>query len=163
MEKFIGEFIVAYSFKNVEENFSCTFVGVYGPSVDSARCHFWDGLVGLYSWWDVLQCFHRDFNVMCFPFERFDEGRLHPAMQDFFKFIFNLNLVDLPLMGGIHTRSNSHSWFKLDCFLISSEWESHFLDICGLPLHLCSNHFLIVFDCDGIQRGIGTLSLRTCD
>lgn len=82
-------------------------------------------------------------------------------MQNFYELIFDLSLVDLPLMGETFTWSNSHLWSRLDHFLISFEWEAHFLDVCQKRLpRLCADHFPIMLDCGGIQKGRQYLSLR---
>lgn len=44
-------------------------------------------------------CIGGDFNVTCFPSERSGESRLCPAMGDFSDFIFDMELLDLPLEG----------------------------------------------------------------
>ena len=31
--------------------------------------------------------------------------------------------MDLPLSGGVSTWSNNLSWSRLDCFLVTPEWE----------------------------------------
>lgn len=37
IEEFLGEFTVAYTFRNVDDQFSWAFVGVYGPTADCDR------------------------------------------------------------------------------------------------------------------------------
>jgi hypothetical protein len=47
-------------------------------------------------------------------------------MQNFSKFIFELGLVDLPLLEGQFTWSNNQdppSKSRIDCFLVSTDWE----------------------------------------
>ncbi|KAF5471988.1 hypothetical protein F2P56_008744, partial [Juglans regia] len=61
----------------------------------------WDELAGVYSWWDLPWCIGGDFNVTRFPSESFGNRRLRPAMSDFSECIFELNLVDLPMVGGL--------------------------------------------------------------
>lgn len=39
----MGEVTVACSFKNVKDEFSWAFVGVYGPSSNCERRYLWDG------------------------------------------------------------------------------------------------------------------------
>jgi hypothetical protein len=41
-----------------------------------------------------------DFNVTHFPSERLGEARFCPALMEFFDFIFDKGLMDLPLVGG---------------------------------------------------------------
>jgi hypothetical protein len=45
-----GEFPIACSFRNVEDQFTWAFAGVYGPNFDCDRRFLWDELLGLLSW-----------------------------------------------------------------------------------------------------------------
>ncbi|KAG6664244.1 hypothetical protein CIPAW_02G079200 [Carya illinoinensis] len=107
IEEFIGQFMVACSFKSVEDNFLWAFAGIYGPNLDSTRRLLWEELAGVHSWWDLPWCIDGDFNVTRFPSERSRENSLRPAMLEFSKCIFYLSLVDIPLMGGTFTWSNN--------------------------------------------------------
>ncbi len=49
----MGEYLVACSFRNIEDNLTWAFVGVYGPNLDSHCRSFRDGLTGLLSLWDL--------------------------------------------------------------------------------------------------------------
>jgi hypothetical protein len=95
-EMYVGEYVVACSFKNTVDDFSWAFAGVYGPNIVSNRRSLWEELAGLISWWDVPWCLGRDFNVTRFPFERSGEARFCLAMMDFSDFISELGLMDLP-------------------------------------------------------------------
>ena len=63
--------------------------------------------------------------------------------------------MDLPLVGGSFTWSNNREtpfWSGIDRFLISPKWEAKFSGLSQKRLHrLCSNHFLILLDCGGIE------------
>ncbi|KAG6637440.1 hypothetical protein CIPAW_11G178800, partial [Carya illinoinensis] len=113
MEEFIGDYTVACSFEMVEDNFLWTFAGTYGPNVDNSRHLLWEELAGVHSWWNLPMCIGGDFNIIRFPSERSGDSRLRPAMTEFSDFIFDLNMVDLPLMGGRFTWSNSQMWSRL--------------------------------------------------
>lgn len=124
------------------------------PNMDHDRCLLWNELVDLHSLWDVPWCISENFNVMRLSCEHSNHARLCPPMQNFFEFIFDLSLVDLPLMNGTFTCSSSNQWSRLDRFHVSSAWESHFSNVCQKCLpRLCLDHFPIVLDCGGIQRG----------
>ncbi|XP_042980834.1 uncharacterized protein LOC122310767 [Carya illinoinensis] len=74
-------------------------------------------------------------------------------MEEFSECIFDLNLVDLPLARGTATWSNK-SWSRLDCFLISPEWESHFLDVWQKRMpRIGSDHWPIMLDCGDLCNG----------
>lgn len=86
-----------------------------------------------------------------FPFEHFGDYWMHPAMLKFSELIFDLSLVEFPLLGKTFMRSNSHMWFRLDKFLVSLECESPYPDVCQKRLpRLSLDHFLILLKCGGI-------------
>jgi hypothetical protein len=49
IDECVGEFTLVVSFRNVEDHFSCTFAGVYGPNSYSDKRFLWDELAGLLS------------------------------------------------------------------------------------------------------------------
>jgi len=53
IDVFVGEFVLACSFRSVVDDFSWAFVGVYGPNIDALRSSLWDELSGLSSWWEL--------------------------------------------------------------------------------------------------------------
>jgi exonuclease III len=102
IEVCVGEYVVACSFRNIEDkNLTWGFAGVYGPNLDSHQRSLWDELAGLLSWWDLHWCIGGDFNVIHFPCERLGVTHLSPAMMEFFDFISEQGLMDLPLVGGV--------------------------------------------------------------
>ncbi|KAG6669591.1 hypothetical protein CIPAW_01G254900 [Carya illinoinensis] len=140
-------------FRSVIDGFMWAFAGVYGPNADSDRRLLWDELAGLHSWWDLPWCIGGDFNVTRFSSESFGNRRMCPTISDFSECIFELNLVDLPLEGGIYTWVNNQTWSRLDRFLISPEWEIHYPEVCQKRLpRLCSDHWPIMLDGGVIQR-----------
>jgi hypothetical protein len=70
IDVFVGEFVLACSFKSVEDDFSWAFARVYGPNMDTLRSSLWDELAGLSTWWVLHWCIGGDFNVIRFPAER---------------------------------------------------------------------------------------------
>jgi len=148
---------VACSFRSVADNFAWAFAGVYGPNLDSLRSSLWDELAGLSSWWELPWCIGGDFNVTRFPAERSRDVRLNAAMMEFSNFIFEQDLMDLPLTGGPFTWSNNQefsSWSRLDRFLVSPDWEVKFPSSLQKRLpRLCSDHFPILLDCGGVHWG----------
>ncbi|KAG2724023.1 hypothetical protein I3760_02G199300 [Carya illinoinensis] len=63
----VGNYMVAISFKNVEDGYQWSFTGVYGPNSNTERRGLWDELAGLCSLCSFPWCIGGDFNVTCFP------------------------------------------------------------------------------------------------
>jgi exonuclease III len=49
----VGEYVAAYTFKNVMDGFEWAFARAYGPNEDIDRRLLWDELVGLMTWWNL--------------------------------------------------------------------------------------------------------------
>lgn len=64
MEEYIKEYIVACSFRIVEDNFIWAFANIYGRNLDSERRLLWDELAGVHSSWDLRWFVGGDFNVI---------------------------------------------------------------------------------------------------
>jgi hypothetical protein len=123
---YMGEFTLAVTFRNVDNHFTWAFAGVYGPNFDKKAAL---GGVGWYQLVELALVYWGDFNVARFPIDRSGDARLCPTMMEFFDFIFDLDLMDLPLVGGTYTWSNnweSPSWSRIDRFLVSLAWEAQF-------------------------------------
>ena len=78
--------------------------------MDRDRRRLWEELAGVYSRWDVPWCMGGDFNITRFHSERSGHFWNSAAMEEFFEFIFELDLMDLPLVGGEYTWSNNRVW-----------------------------------------------------
>lgn len=101
---------------------------VCGPNSDHVRRFLWE-LAGLVNWWNLPWCIGGDFNEILFLNERYSEANFNPSMSEFSYFIFEQNLVHLPLAGGRFTLSNNQdtlSWSRIDRLLISSDWKVQF-------------------------------------
>jgi hypothetical protein len=57
-------------------------------------------------WWIMSWCIGGDFNITQFPIERSDETCFCPTMVEFSNFIFDQDLMDIPLVGGPFMWSN---------------------------------------------------------
>ena len=163
IEVYMGEFVAAASFRSADDDFVWAFAGVYGPNSNVDRKFLWEELTGLISWWDLPWCIGGDFNVTRFPSERSRNVRQSSAMSDFSDFISSHGLMDFPLAGGTFTWSNNGSWSRLNRFIVSPQWEVKFPNLLQKRLNrLCSNHFLILLDCGGIQGRKVRSNLRIC-
>ena len=157
VEEAVGRFSVSCKFKNVVDHFFWAFTGVYGPNSDRDRSFLWEELSGLRSWWDVPWCAGGDFNVVRFPSERSGSSNFTSAMHRFSAFISEQSLIDLPLVGGRFTWSNTRevaSRSRLDRFLVSADWEEKFPSVCQCCLsRLLSDHFPILLEGGNLHGG----------
>ena len=92
-----------------------------------------------------------------FPSEHSGSTSFTSAMHRFSAFISEQNLVNLPLVGGNFTWSNSKevaSRSRLDRFLLSADWEEKFPSICQRRLsRLLLNHFPILLKGGNLHKG----------
>jgi hypothetical protein len=68
-----------------------------------------------------------DLNIIRLPRERLSDSRFSTAMVEFYHFIFEHGLMDIPLVGGNFTWSNNRdttSWFKIGKFVFSLDWDA---------------------------------------
>jgi hypothetical protein len=124
IDVFVGEFVLVYSFRSVEEDFSWAFAGVYDPNIDAFRSSLWDELASFSSWWVLPWCIEGDFIVIRFLAERSSDVCLNTAMMEFSDFIFEQGLMDLPFAGESFMCSNNQknpTWSLLDRFLVSPD------------------------------------------
>uniref|UniRef100_A0A2N9IRA3 Reverse transcriptase domain-containing protein n=1 Tax=Fagus sylvatica TaxID=28930 RepID=A0A2N9IRA3_FAGSY len=126
-----GKFSVSCLWKGLVDGFDWACFGVYGPHTDGERLELWNELSS-----------RRGYSGFC------------PAMVAFSDWIENLQLVDLPLVGGRYTWSNSStppSMSRLDRALISSDWEEHFPDVqLKLLSRPVSDHYPIMVETGGV-------------
>ena len=83
--------------------------------------------------------------------------RMSSAMRRFSKVVDELNLRDLLLQGGPFTWSgdlNGRSMSRLDNFLVTEDWESHFRGVVQYTLSRpVSDHFPVMLNGGGLRRG----------
>lgn len=93
----VGEFTLAVTFRNIEDQFTWVFAGVYGPNFDRDRKILRDELASMLSWWNLWWCIGGDFNVTRFRSVKSGEACLCPTMVEFTDFY--QGMMDLPLFG----------------------------------------------------------------
>ncbi|RVW67644.1 hypothetical protein CK203_063068 [Vitis vinifera] len=140
-----------------EDGFIWTFTGVYGPTLRRKRESFWEELGAIKGLWNGPWCVARDFNAILRPEESSRGGSLNSIMRRFAEVIEELELKDLPMVGGPFTwtgGTDNQSFSRLDRFLVNEEWDSHFGDARQFLLpRPVSDHFPILMDGGGLRRG----------
>jgi hypothetical protein len=63
IDVYVGEFVVAWSFRSVVDEFSWSFARVYGLNNDIIRKSLWEELANLISWWELPLRIGGGFNV----------------------------------------------------------------------------------------------------
>ncbi|KAJ9671525.1 hypothetical protein PVL29_025297 [Vitis rotundifolia] len=153
----VGQFSISCRLKNVEDGLVWIFTGVYGPFARKDRETLWEELGAIRGIWDDPWCLGGDFNVTLSQWERSRQGHLNGAMRRFAQVANDLDLLDLPLQGGLFSWSggrNNQSWARLDRFLVSQSWLDLFKGVvqCRLP-RPTSDHFPILLKGGGLSRG----------
>ena len=154
VEEAVGHFSVSCKFKNVGDQFEWAFTGVYGPNLNK-RCRLmWEELTGLISWWDLSWCVGGDFNIIRFPSEWLGAASFSWALYGFSNFIALHGLMDIPMVGGLYTWSNSSSAFRLDWFIFSPLLADHFTQFSQSRMsRVLSDHFPILLEGGSQRRG----------
>lgn len=152
-----GAFSVSCCLKNCEDNFVWMFTRVYGPGLTDEGGNFWNELSDIRSLWNDPWCVGGDFNAVKFPEKRRNCQRISTSMSHFSEIIEDLEVIDLPLIGGSFTWCgglNNRLASRLDHFLVSEDWENQFSGLLQsiLPKPV-SNHGPILLDCGGIKKG----------
>ena len=92
-----------------------------------------------------------------FPSKSLGCKEISDAMQKGSEFIAREALMDLPLrVALLHgaTPRIVQPWSRLDRFLISSDWEEHFLDVSQSCFpRMGSDHVSILLDGGGLRKG----------
>jgi hypothetical protein len=79
----LGNFVVACSFRNVDDGLMWAFAGVYDPNRDNHRRPLWEELAGLMCLWDMPWCIGGHFNITLYQSERLGVAKMRSAMTAF--------------------------------------------------------------------------------
>ena len=77
-------------------------------------------------------------------------------MRRFAQVVDELELIDLPLQGGLLTWSggrNNQAWAKLDRFLVTQSWLDHFNEVVQSRLPRPTSDHFSIFLIGGLRRG----------
>ena len=157
LEMEMGQFTISCRIRNAEDGKTWIFTGVYGPFSKDDRDTFWGELGAIRGIWDDPWCVGGDFNVTLNLGERSNQGRLTGAMRRFAQVTDELELLDIPVHGGVASWSggrNNQAWARLDRFLVTQDWLDCFSGVlqCRLPRPV-SDHFPILLKGGGVRKG----------
>ena len=65
-----GNLIISCRFRNLNDNFVCVFMRIYGPTKNNIRELLWDELGAIRGLWEDPWCLGGDFNIIKFLGER---------------------------------------------------------------------------------------------
>ena len=133
------------------------FIGVYGSFSREDREAFWEEQGAIRGIWNDPWCIGGDFNVILSKRENSSQGRISSAMKRFAQVVDELELLDLPLQGGVFSQSggrNDQSQARLDRYLVTQNWLDKFCGVVQsrLPRPI-SDHFPILLKSGGLRRG----------
>ena len=74
---------------------------MYGPFSKEEMEILWEELEAIRGIWDGPWCLKGDFNVTLYQKEMSNQGRLTGSMRRFAQVVDELELLDLPLQGGV--------------------------------------------------------------
>ena len=77
------------------------FTGVYGSFSREDMKAFWEELGAIRGIWNDPWCIGGDFNVILSQREKSNQRRISGAMRRFAQVVDELELLDLPLQGGV--------------------------------------------------------------
>ncbi|EOY12746.1 Uncharacterized protein TCM_031281 [Theobroma cacao] len=105
-------------------NFPCSFLNIYAPNCSVERASLWVKILELKSQITGSLCVYGDFNIIKTVDEKTRDNLDLTGMAQFSDFINDMNLIDIPLSGGLFTWTDNReapTKCRLDRFLISSE------------------------------------------
>lgn len=132
----------------LQPNFHCTIANVYGPCGVADRRSLRETLCNLRSHFTSPWCLGGDLNEVRNSEERQGCSNRDRGMRDLNKFIDDMELMDLQLLGRSFTWSNSQDeekWSKIDRFILHLEWLDVFnLKQWGLAFELVGSLFSLM-------------------
>ena len=130
------------------------FTGVYGPHRDDEKLAFLDELREVRSYCHGPWMLAGDFNMIYCSEDKNNENVNRALMGRFRRFVNELELKEIPLLGRRYTWSNerdSPTLVKLDRVLCTNDWEDIYMD-CVLQTHATemSDHCPLIL---GLREG----------
>ncbi|GJY36840.1 cytochrome P450 [Tanacetum coccineum] len=104
----------------------CLMIIIYAPQDMNAKCALWNRLVDLIRNFQDMCIVLGDFNMVRYATERIDSTFCKKVAEFFNSFIYNAELIDLPMGGRKFTRMNKFATklSKLDHVLVSRQFTS---------------------------------------
>ncbi|WMV44670.1 hypothetical protein MTR67_038055 [Solanum verrucosum] len=147
----VGAYNITCKFTGKAQDLGWHLSGVYAPNSRQEREEVWGELGAVRGLFNGPWVVAGDFNVVRFPSEKKNCNRFNKEMEEFSEFIEDMELQDLPLVGGKFTWRKGDGYdiaARLDRFLISEEWEVAFRKIKQSILpRVTSDHNPLLLEC----------------
>ncbi|XP_026416920.1 uncharacterized protein LOC113312385 [Papaver somniferum] len=139
-----GGMLTIWDSSKLVNNVKWVVCNLYSPCDYNERTVFWEDLEEVRHWWGGPICFAGDWNAVRCDAER-NRGEADSRNSNFLNnFIYNHELVDLPLVGGSFTWSDMHTdplLCRLDRFLLSVDLDNMFNEAIQIALtRVISDH-----------------------
>ncbi|XP_016178468.1 uncharacterized protein LOC107620885 [Arachis ipaensis] len=143
-------------------NFLCAFCLVYGAHAREEKQGVWEELSYVAGLCSVPFYFLGDFNEILQVEDRKGVTSLPASSDDFKSWVYDMQLMDLPLTDRKYTWFRGRSCSRIDRVLVNVEWAEKFPDIRikGGPRGLSDHYPLIV---EGTRLGGGPRPFRSLD
>ncbi|CAN0875281.1 LINE-1 retrotransposable element ORF2 protein [Linum grandiflorum] len=151
----VGLFSTGVILEGVDSSFLCGIINVYGPNERNDRISFIAEIAScLYNFGSIPFCILGDFNLVRSELDYIGRARTYSDFSPLNDFIFDHELIDLPLIGANFTWSNlrvSPSLSRIDRALVNSLFEQAFQECRLVALsRVCSDHRAIILKCDDL-------------
>ncbi|KAI8555491.1 hypothetical protein RHMOL_Rhmol05G0176900 [Rhododendron molle] len=143
----VGMFSVSCLFKNVADGFRWVFIRLYSPVINRLGEDMWEELSAVAFRWDAPWCVGGDFNVVCFPHERWGCISISRNMRRFSDLIGDLELIDPPLSGSYFTWYGAQEFSCGIPSLRAIVFRGH---VSGLKVNLGKSEMILVGQVDDI-------------
>ncbi|WMV57474.1 hypothetical protein MTR67_050859 [Solanum verrucosum] len=152
----VGAYSITCKFTGKTQDLGWHFSGVYAPNNREEKEEVWGELGAVRGLFNGPWVVAGDFNVVRFPSEKKNCNKFNREMEEFSEFMEDMELQDLPLVGGRFTWRRGDGYdiaARLDRFLISEEWEVAFRKIKQSILpRVTSDHNPLLLECGNWER-----------
>ncbi|KAE8733708.1 Cyclin/Brf1-like TBP-binding protein, putative isoform 2 [Hibiscus syriacus] len=155
--QFISSRFIAITGRFRANNFICSLINVYGPSIEEEKRGFFEELGLFIGGLSDPICVGGDLNVYLHEDEKMGRAQNRNSIEIFSQFLLFTGLIDLPLNGGRFTWCNnqdSPTYVRLDRFLVDNRFLIAFPELAQylLPRSI-SDHNAVLLENGGVNWG----------